>query len=157
MRAGQLDGATASDRRRVTANAYAKLNRRDNVSTPAMLELALTAAKKAIVLLKNNRHTLPLPERVYAGKTVCMFGPNANSSKAQEAGYVNQHPRFIVTPFVGLVRELSSSSSKVKLVEGCNTTRCERLDESELKAALERGVCSVYIAVLGLTAYANPG
>ena len=86
-----------------------------------------------------------------------MFGPSANSNKVQEAGYVNQHPRFIVTPYMGLVREFSSSTSKVKLVEGGNTTRCERLDESELMAALEHRVCSMYIAVLGLTAYVNPG
>lgn len=72
-------------------NAYASLNQ-ENVSTPKMVDLALTAAKKAVVLLKNENQTLPLNAAVLKGKTVCVFGPNANSSSAQEAGYV-PHPR----------------------------------------------------------------
>ena len=86
---GQLDGATAAEREGVPDNSFQRLNRRDNVSTPAMIELALVAAKKAIILLKNSRRTLPLRKADYADGTrsLCMFGPNANNSKATEAGY----------------------------------------------------------------------
>ena len=109
---GQLDGKTPAALAGVPQNAYAKLSPA-NVSTPAMLELALTAAKKSIVLLKNVEKTLPLSKPALAGKTVCVLGPNANSSKAMEAGYVNQHPRFITTPYAGLRAALPHSTVKL--------------------------------------------
>lgn len=160
---GQLDGSTASSRAGVPQNSYARLNREQNVSTPQMIRLAEAAARKAVVLLKNDNKTLPLNKAEFIAqsdaatpKTLCMFGPNANSTHAQEAGYVNQHPRFISTPFAGLVGTLGRNAS-VKLVPGCNTTRCDQLDTAAVAAALQPGVCDVMIAVLGLTAYSNPG
>lgn len=147
---GQLDG---KDLTGVPQNAYASLNQA-NVSTPKMVDLALTAAKKAVVLLKNEKQTLPLKAAALKGKTVCMFGPNANSSMAQEAGYV-PHPRVIVTPFAGLTAALPGST--VKLVEGCSSTACKTLNNVAVGAALKPGACDVFVAVMGLTAYANPG
>ena len=181
---GQLDGQTPSALAGVPqSNAYARLNQ-NNVSTPQMIDLALTAAKKAVVLLKNSDTTLPLQKQSLATKTVCMFGyvtsdcgavanawtpsviaetrpnsviagtrPNANSTSAQEAGYV-PHPRHIITPFAGMVEALPDS--KVKLIEGCNTTRCTTYDKAAVHAVLNDG-CDAFIAVLGLTAYSNPG
>ena len=49
---GQLDGQTPAALKGVPQNAYASLGRA-NVSTPAMKALALTAAKRAVILLKN--------------------------------------------------------------------------------------------------------
>lgn len=150
---GQLDGKTPSALAGIPqSNAYARLNQ-DNVSTPQMMELALTAAKKAIVLLKNSKRALPLQKQSLVRKTVCMFGPNANSTSAQEAVYV-PHPRHIITPFAGVVAALPES--KVKLIEGCNTTRCTKYDKDAVRAALNDG-CDAFIAVVGLTAYSNPG
>ena len=149
---GQLDGQTPSALAGVPqSNAYARLNQ-NNVSTPQMIELALTAAKKAVVLLKND-NTLPLQKQSLVTKTVCMFGPNANSTSAQEAGYV-PHPRHIITPFAGMVEALPES--KVRLIEGCNTTHCTTYDKAAVHAVLNDG-CDAFIAVLGLTAYSNPG
>jgi beta-glucosidase len=159
---GQLDGATPAARARVPDNAYARLNRKNNVSTPAMVKLAEIAAKKAIILLKNLNKTLPLSTREFSpsltgsaakGKTICMFGPNSNSTQAQEAGYVNSHPRFITTPFVG-VRAITDN---VVLVPTCNTTRCVSYDTEAVQAALAGGLCNALVAVIGLTAYSNPG
>jgi hypothetical protein len=114
--------------------------------------LALTAAKKAVILLKNVAKTLPLDKAALAGKTVCMFGPNANSTMAQMAGYV-PHPSYIVSPYAGMVDALPGAN--VKLVEGCNTTRCQGYDKAAVAAALPS--CDVSVLVMGLTAYANPG
>eukprot|EP01052_Picozoa_sp_SAG31_P030407 SAG31_NODE_3116_length_4658_cov_2.625576_5_plen_318_part_00 len=173
---GQLDGKTPAALAGVPQNAYGKLSGA-NVSTPAMLQLALTAAKKSVVLLKNAHKTLPLSKSALAGKTVCVLGPNANSSKAMEAGYVNQHPRFITTPYAGLRSALSHSTVKLVRsatdctalslaalqnwrrgslqVEGCSTTRCSTYDRAAVASALPS--CDVFVPVLGLTAYANPG
>jgi len=52
-----------------------------------MVELALEAALQAPVLLKNAHKTLPLSAASLAGKTVCVIGPNANSSDAMMAVY----------------------------------------------------------------------
>ena len=54
---------------------WSKLTLTDN-DTPAHRQLALEAARKSIVLLKNERNTLPLKSSV---KTIAVVGPNANS------------------------------------------------------------------------------
>ena len=71
---------------------------------------------------------------------------------AQMAGYV-PHPRRIVSPFAGMAAALPGAA--VKLVEGCSTTRCQGYDRAAVAAALPG--CDVFILVMGLTAYANPG
>src|SRR5204863_6276530 len=54
---------------------WSKLSIADN-DTPAHRQLALEAARKSIVLLKNERNTLPLKSSV---KTIAVVGPNADS------------------------------------------------------------------------------
>src|SRR3989440_519348 len=54
---------------------WSKLTIADN-DTPAHRQLALEAARKSIVLLKNEHNTLPLKSSV---KTVAVVGPNADS------------------------------------------------------------------------------
>jgi len=54
---------------------WSKLTIADN-DTPAHRQLALEAARKSIVLLKNERNTLPLKSSV---KTIAVVGPNADS------------------------------------------------------------------------------
>jgi len=54
---------------------WSKLTLADN-DTPAHRQLALEAAHKSIVLLKNDRDTLPLKSSV---KTIAVVGPNADS------------------------------------------------------------------------------
>ena len=46
------------------------------VDTPASRALALTAARESIVLLKNDRHTLPLNPKI---KSIAIVGPTADS------------------------------------------------------------------------------
>ena len=45
----------------------------------------------------------------------------------------------------------------MKLVEGCGTTACKTWNKVAVGVALKPGECDAFIAVLGLTAYANPG
>lgn len=54
---------------------WSKLTLADN-DTPAHRQLALEAARKSIVLLKNDRNTLPLKSSV---KSIAVIGPNAGS------------------------------------------------------------------------------
>jgi len=54
---------------------WTKLTIADN-DTPAHRQLALEAARKSIVLLKNERNTLPLKSSV---RTIAVIGPNADS------------------------------------------------------------------------------
>jgi beta-glucosidase len=54
---------------------WSKLTLADN-DTPAHRQLALEAARKSIVLLKNDGNTLPLKSSV---KTIAVIGPNADS------------------------------------------------------------------------------
>ena len=54
---------------------WSKLTIADN-DTPAHRQLALEAARKSVVMLKNERNTLPLKSSV---KTIALVGPNADS------------------------------------------------------------------------------
>eukprot|EP00040_Diaphanoeca_grandis_P005867 m.34837 g.34837 ORF g.34837 m.34837 type:complete len:844 (-) comp17046_c0_seq1:250-2781(-) len=133
-------------------NPFNTLNS-DNVSTPAMLTLAGVAADKAIVLLKNEKDMLPLRPLDFAGKVICVIGPNGNTGVNMLGGYVNQNPRFIITPFIGLQALLPSSS--VRHLQGCfNDTACISLNMSEVSnSSLDE--CDVAVVALGLTSYAH--
>ncbi len=63
-------------------------------------ELALQAAREAMVLLKNNKGTLPLR----SGQTIAVVGPNASSLLALEGNY-NGVPSHPVLPVDALERQ----------------------------------------------------
>jgi len=66
--------------------------------------LALEAARKSIVLLKNDSQTLPLAKTL---KTVAVIGPNANDPDALVGNY-NGEPTAPVTPLEGIRRKLAN-------------------------------------------------
>src|ERR1700722_16805381 len=70
--------------------------------SPAHAQLALRTSRASIVLLKNERHTLPLST---ATRTIAVVGPNAASLAALEGNYnaVASHP---VTPLAALESRL---------------------------------------------------
>lgn len=134
-------------------NPYNHLDER-NVSAPWMQKLAERAAERSVVLLKNiatiatiggdidgassraagaststtsATMVLPLAVSSLSGKTVCVVGPNANSTSAQMGGYVNRHPLFVSTPYGALRSRLDRVAAEVRLVVGCNTTACEEI------------------------------
>ncbi len=64
--------------------------------------LALEAARKSIVLLKNERNLLPLAKSL---KTIAVIGPNADDAEVMSGNY-NGDPSEPVTPLEGLRRKL---------------------------------------------------
>jgi len=65
-------------------------------------KLALDAARKSIVLLKNNNNLLPLNKNL---KTVAVIGPNANNEEVMLANY-NGFPTEIITPLKGIIKKM---------------------------------------------------
>jgi beta-glucosidase len=75
------------------------------VGSPAHHALALETADKAMVLLKNDNHLLPLK----AGqKTIAVIGPNAAALSALEGNY-NAVPRDPVMPVDGMSTEFTGA------------------------------------------------
>ena len=76
---------------------WSKLTIADN-DTPAHRRLALEAARKSIVLLKNERNTLPLKS---SAKTIAVIGPNADSLSVLLGNY-NGNPSSYTTILDGI-------------------------------------------------------
>ncbi len=81
---------------------WSKLTIADN-DTPAHRQLALEAARKSIVLLKNERNVLPLKSSV---KTVAVIGPNADSLNVLLGNY-NGTPSAYTTILYGIQKRFS--------------------------------------------------
>jgi beta-glucosidase len=81
--------------------------------SPAHRELALETAHKSIVLLKNERQTLPLSKKL---KTLAVIGPNADDVPVLLANY-NGVPTAPVTPLHG-IRQKLGSGTKVLYARG---------------------------------------
>jgi beta-glucosidase len=81
---------------------WSKLTLADN-DTPAHRQLALEAARKSIVLLKNDHNILPLKRSV---KTIAVVGPNANSLPVLLGNY-NGIPSDYATILYGIQKRFS--------------------------------------------------
>jgi len=77
--------------------------------------LALEVAHKSIVLLKNEKNTLPLKMGRY--KNIAVIGPNANSIRL--GGYSPDKPRYYVSIFEG-IKKFVGSDVEVHFAEGCD-------------------------------------
>jgi beta-glucosidase len=82
------------------------------VNSPAHHALALEAARKSMVLLKNAGDTLPLKRNIH---TIAVIGPNAAELSAIEGNY-NAIPKDPVLPIDGLVKQFPSA--KVLYAQG---------------------------------------
>ena len=65
----------------------------------AVQQLALEAARQAVVLLQNNGNVLPLSASRYTN--VAVVGPNANGTTLMLGNYYGQ-PETIVSPLAGI-------------------------------------------------------
>lgn len=81
---------------------------------PEHRELALQAARDALVLLKNEGGLLPLSKEL---SSIAVIGPNANDPRALLGNY-HGTPSAYVTPLEG-IRRLVSPSTKVWYSKGC--------------------------------------
>ncbi|CAG5114562.1 unnamed protein product [Candidula unifasciata] len=100
-------------------NPYAQLNN-SVVESPAHISLAVEAATKTFVLLKNQNNILPLKQGAY--KNIAVIGPYADNNDLLFGDYRAQQDRsFTKTPLQAL-QELYPS---VKHAQGCNdSTPC---------------------------------
>lgn len=83
------------------------------VDSEAHRQLALETARKSMVLLKNDRQTLPFSKQV---KKVAVIGPNANNLEVLLGNY-NGHPSSPVTILDGIKAKLPNAT--VAYAPGC--------------------------------------
>jgi beta-glucosidase len=95
---------------------YAQIPFSENDS-PAHRQLALEAARESIVLLKNERNTLPLRKDL---KSVAVIGPNADDVQVLLGNY-NGQPSRATTPLEG-IRQHVSPQTKVLYAQGTTLT-----------------------------------
>jgi beta-glucosidase len=107
-------------------------------------DLALEAAREAIVLLKNENGLLPLEKTV---RSVAVIGPNADDGHSQLGDYVpSEVPQHIVTVLEG-IKQIVSADTEVTYVKGCNVVG---LDPGEIARAREAAArARVAIVIVG--------
>ncbi|HZB43590.1 MAG TPA: glycoside hydrolase family 3 C-terminal domain-containing protein, partial [Pyrinomonadaceae bacterium] len=91
---------------------YARIPFSENDS-PAHRRLALEAARESVVLLKNERDTLPLRKDL---QTIAVIGPNADDAQVLLGNYHGQ-PSRATTPLAG-IRQKVSPRTKVLYAQG---------------------------------------
>ncbi|HMC61856.1 MAG TPA: glycoside hydrolase family 3 C-terminal domain-containing protein, partial [Candidatus Solibacter sp.] len=87
---------------------YARIPYSENDS-PAHRQLAIETARKSIVLLKNESHTLPLGKSL---QTIAVIGPNAADAEVL-AGNYNGEPGAPVTALEGIRRKLAGRTKVI--------------------------------------------
>lgn len=126
---------------------YSALNSRANQ------KLALDAARKSIVLLKNEHNALPLSKNI---KTLAVIGPNADAKEVQWGNYNGIPAEEInVTPLQALRAKLPNTqiiySPGCELAEfdkGVDTARVKKNYESAMAAAVQ---ADAVVLCMGLT------
>lgn len=79
-----------------------------SVDKPQHRSLALLAAQKSIVLLKNQNKTLPLNRKLI--KKIAVVGPNAHKAEVMFGNY-NGTPSYSVTPYQGIAKTVFQKTS----------------------------------------------
>ena len=102
---GMFDPA---DRVKYAAIPYSVVDSREH------RQLALEAARKSIVLLKNSQNILPLKKE---GKTIAVIGPNADDPSMLLGNY-NGLPSHAVTPLEGIRTKLGPQN--ILYAKGCD-------------------------------------
>lgn len=122
------------------------------VHQAAHQELALQAAREAIVLLKNAGNLLPLKKDL---RSIAVIGPNADEPRNQLGDYVPAEiPQPIVTVLAG-IRQAVSPDTKVTYVKGCNVLGKELDELAQAKAAAAQA--DVAVVVVGENAWHSAG
>ena len=104
--------------------AYSDAQReRDKLLAKDHLDAALDVAKKAIVLLKNDRKTLPLPKNL---STLAVIGPLADNQKELLGSWSGAgDPKDVVTLLSGIKAKLTAQTN-VLYAPGCSITDSSR-------------------------------
>jgi beta-glucosidase len=107
---------------------WSKLTIADN-DTPAHRQLALEAAHKSIVLLKNERSALPLKSSV---KTIAVIGPNADSLSVLVGNY-NGNPSSYTTILDGIRKRFRNAKILTALGSPVTETSAVVLSSEHLR------------------------
>lgn len=122
------------------------------VHQAAHQELALQAAREAIVLLKNEGNVLPLKKTL---RSIAVIGPNADEPRNQLGDYVPAAiPQPVVTVLAG-IRQAVSPDTKVTYVKGCNVLGDELDELAQAKDAAAQA--DIAIVVVGENAWHSAG
>jgi beta-glucosidase len=107
-------------------------------------ELTLRAARESIVLLKNERGTLPLRKDL---KSIAVIGPNADHARNLLGDYVSHAiPQHIVTVLEG-IKGLVPASTRVLYAKGCGVWGTDRSGFAEAVSAAKQA--DVALVVVG--------
>ncbi|MDP8218370.1 MAG: glycoside hydrolase family 3 C-terminal domain-containing protein [Candidatus Theseobacter exili] len=79
-------------------------------------ELARKVAQESIVMLKNDRHILPLD--INEIKSIAVFGPNASEARLGGGGSSTVSPFYSVSPLTGL-KNICPDNIKIMFRQGC--------------------------------------
>ena len=125
----------------------------DKVECPEHVKLSVEAARRSLVLLKNENAFLPLDKNKI--QTVAVIGPNANSRDALVGNYVGTSSRYI-TPLEG-IQQYVGDDVRVLYAEGCHLYKDKVEFLAETKDRFEEAVIAaeqadVVVMCLGLDA-----
>lgn len=89
--------------------------KKGSFTTPEHSQAAYNVAKESIVLLKNDRHVLPIqPEKI---KTIAVIGDNATRKHAAGGSSSGLKAKYEITPLAGLQNRLGNSV-KISVAQG---------------------------------------
>jgi beta-glucosidase len=107
---------------------WSKLTLAD-VDTPANRALARTAARESIVLLKNDRHTLPLNPKI---KSIAVVGPTADSLDVLLGNY-NGTPSAYTTILAGITHRFAQAKINYAVGAPLTETRAVPVSGASLR------------------------
>ncbi|KAF7355581.1 Beta-glucosidase [Mycena sanguinolenta] len=90
----------------------------ESIDTPELRQLLRTAAADAIVLLKNDKHLLPLPKDV---KKIAVIGPNAKLAHTSGGGSARLLSTYAASPLEGITAVANEIGAEVKYTIGAVT------------------------------------
>lgn len=126
-------------------NPYVDPNKaKKQVRDQRAIALARQVARESMILLKNEKQTLPLSKQI---KSIAVIGPNANNIYNQLGDYTApQAEDNIVTPLEGIKAKLTANV-KIHYVKGCDIRDTSNVDiAGAVKAA---ATSDVAVVVLG--------
>jgi len=121
------------------------------VHNPSHQQLALSAARESVVLLKNEDGLLPLDPEL---RSVAVIGPNADHARNQLGDYTSKVITQEVITILDGIRERVSPGTRVSYVQGCDVIG-EGVNEIDAAAAAARQAEAV-VLVLGENEWGAP-
>ncbi|XP_067653496.1 uncharacterized protein [Haliotis asinina] len=123
-------------------NPYNNLNRHDNVMTKEHLALALEAAMKSFVLLKNQNNYLPIKHKL---NKIAVVGPMSDNKNDLKGDYAAQTDSRLVESALDGLKNLANH---VNVKDGCDDVTCNHLDNNDVISAIN-GVDAIFVCLGG--------